>query len=186
MSKLTKKEVPAKVSQRPQHRSRWRVLALASLWITAVDAAQVCEPQLPASAPATRFEIGADSAYDTATGLTWRRCFEGLSGENCATGELLELSWPKALQHVTTVNAEANTTWRLPNVKELYSLVEQRCAAPAIDLSVFPNTPAGRVWTASPYRLYPHYSWLVDFADGSTFNLERFKPFPVLLVRDGR
>ena len=143
----------------------------------------------PASAPTERFEQHGETVFDTFTGLTWRRCFEGLSGPDCGPGALLELSWPKALHHGVELNAgggaAGHSDWRLPNVKELYSLVEQRCAQPAINLEIFPNAPGARVWTSSPYRLYAHYSWLVDFSDGTTFNLERFKSFPLLLVRDG-
>ena len=167
-----------------------RVAAVVTLmvWGGSAAADQQCLADLNGAADRqARFTINSDTVIDGDTGLTWRRCFEGMGGADCAGGEPLRLTWPKALHHIQAVNAEgrygAAKDWRLPNVKELYSLVEPSCADPAIDLSIFPRAPAERAWTSTPYRLYHHYSWLVDFGDGSTFNLERYKPFPFLLVR---
>ncbi len=40
--------------------------------------------------------------------------------------------------------------WRLPNVKELLSIVERRCAMPAINSEIFPETTTWNYWTSSP------------------------------------
>ena len=58
------------------------------------------------------------------------------------------------------------TDWRLPNVKELQSIVDYGQESPAIDAVAFPNTAASAYWTASTV-LNQAYQWLVDFLDGS-------------------
>lgn len=40
--------------------------------------------------------------------------------------------------------------WRLPNSKELASLVEYACFAPAISVEAFPDTPSASFWTNTP------------------------------------
>ena len=71
--------------------------------------------------------------YDNKTGLIWKKCLEGLSGSACE-GTASTFTWSEALAVV-----ENDTTWRLPNIKELQSIVEEGCAFPAIN-TIFPGT----------------------------------------------
>lgn len=160
--------------------------AAVSVW---AHAEQVCYPdEIRSTAPTERFEVSDAVAIDLQTGLMWRRCVEGRAGAECDQGEVLEMSWPGALQYTEAINAERShegySNWRLPNIKELMSLAELQCVGPALNLEVFPSAPATRVWTGSPYKFYPHYARFVDFDNMSNNYLERFKPFAVILVRD--
>mgnify|MGYP001197297956 CR=1 FL=1 len=152
-------------------------------------AQQQCKSEaLPASTPVENFEIQATVISDKTTGLMWQRCFVGLSGEDCKSGELALMSWPAALQYAEKLNSNGGfagyRNWRVPNIKELVSIAEVQCVDPALNAALFPSAPGVRVWSSSPYNLYPHYSWFFDFKDFTTSNLERFKKFAVMLVRD--
>jgi len=138
---------------------------------------QICQPtDMPASAPFERYVINKDATItDTRTQLTWQKCLVGVTGKNCEVGEVKSFSWGDALAFVSEKNdAEKkhgeNTSngsgWRLPNIRELSSLIELQCRYPAINVSVFPNTPPSHQWSSSPYKFYPHYSWYVDFNEG--------------------
>jgi len=152
-------------------------------------AEQKCQPEnILASTPASRFVVDNNVVLDTQTDLMWLLCVEGLSGEACEEGEVLEFNWAQALQQVDKVNGSGGKSsyqdWRLPNIRELSTLVEMQCAAPAINLDVFPNTPVAQTWTSSPYHFYTHYSWLVDFNYGAPTYDERIRGKTLRLVRD--
>lgn len=86
------------------------------------------------------------------TGLMWKQCLEGLTG-NCLEGKKLGLTWQAALEQVQSLNATGGfagyTDWRLPNPKEVMSIIEYGCYRPAINLSVFPNMPGTRIWLST-------------------------------------
>jgi hypothetical protein len=78
-----------------------------------------------------------------------------------------------------------NIAWRLPQKDELESIVATNCKRPAIDETVFPDTPSIQYWTSTPTG--PSYAWVVFFRTGmSTWNFLRATPFAVRLVRTGQ
>lgn len=112
----------------------------------------------------TRFSYSADGSEvtDQSTRLTWRRCVEGMSwsGSGC-TGTAGSFTHSQAL-----VRAQAQTGWRLPNVKELASIVDDTRSNPAIDPNAFPDTPTENFWSTTPQVGFPQLAWLVRFYDG--------------------
>lgn len=151
-------------------------------------AQQVCEVgKAQPSTPSGRFELVAPQVVqDSATGLQWSVCVEGLAGESCEQGEAQRFNWAEALLYVAEVNKNGLggfNDWRLANIRELTTLVELQCASPAINSEIFPAAPSAHVWTSSPYHFYTHYSWFVDFANGSYTYDERTQPKYVRLVR---
>jgi hypothetical protein len=78
------------------------------------------------------------------------------------------------------------TDWRLPDIKELGSIVEERCYGPAINETVFPATPASLFWSSSPAASASDYAWDVNFNSGfSDYDPRRYGRF-VRLVRSGQ
>lgn len=152
---------------------------------------QRCKTEhIAATAPSSRYQQKDDgSVVDAETGLMWRACLEGVAGKACGEGGPLELTWAEALVYVPAFNSEGgfagHTDWRLPNIRELSTLIELQCVGPAINLAVFPNTASSAVWSSSPSRFHTHYSWHVDFETGAFTYGERVKPKAVRLVRDG-
>src|SRR5262249_1452937 len=77
--------------------------------------------------------------------------------------------------------------WRLPNAKELRSIVEERCSNPSINTTVFPNTPSEWFRSSSPYASVGTNMWLVYFDDGSVGNSGKSGAYAKgRLIRAGR
>ncbi len=146
-------------------------------------AAQTCDCAL--TAPDSRYTVAADGAtvLDQQPGLIWARCPLGMSwnGSVC-TGTATPYTWQKALTTADTSILAGYTDWRLPNVRELTSLVETACVTPAINTRIFPNTADG-FWSSSPY-VGSSLAWVVDFGNGSV-SYNRVNSGAVRLVRGG-
>ena len=117
--------------------------------------------------------------------LIWRRCSEGSSfnGSACV-GAALGLSHEKALMRARDQAAATGKAWRMPNVKELTSLVERGRNNPAMDPDVFPASTVSPHWTSTPWSSAP-YVWEVSFDTGSAGGQHRLSQATLLrLVRD--
>ena len=146
---------------------------------------QTCNANAIETAPESRFTINNNQTVtDQATGLIWKRCSQGQSGDNC-TGSASEFTWPQALQAAQAEVFANQSDWRLPNIKELTSVVEYACASPAINLTVFPNTPLN-FWSASPSTRGAIVAWDVNFDDGFVDFDNRGNGRSVRLVRGGQ
>ena len=167
-------------------------LQLSLLLLTLVSfnlaAQQACNNNIVETAPASRFIISDDGTVsDGQTGLMWAQCAQGLSGAEC-TGTATMHTWSQALTLTQATSDTLNRTdWRLPNIKELQSLVERSCNNPAINETVFPNTiptsDSTFFWSASPDSDTADFAWVVGFSDGSAGNNFRINERSVRLVR---
>lgn len=120
---------------------------------------------------AQRFSIVAngEEILDTQTGLVWRRCALGMAwnGSTCEGS-------PSSLVHQDVLGSATQAAgWRLPNVKELFSIVALD-RSPRIDAVAFPATPGTRFLTVTPFIGSPDKAWCVDFGSGTTTLCERF------------
>ena len=155
-------------------------------------AAQVCNTaSITASTPTADFiDNGNGTVTHTKTGLMWKQCTEGLSGAGCATGTATLYTWQGALQAAQTLNAAGGfagfTDWRVPNQKELNSIVERQCNAPAINATTFPNTISSWYWSATPVAGFATGAWSVRFNDGSDLAYGKSTNYYVRLVRGGQ
>ncbi|NQY21659.1 MAG: DUF1566 domain-containing protein [Campylobacteraceae bacterium] len=123
------------------------VLTLISFSFAAV--LQECKDTLTKTAPNVRFvndDINGTSK-DLQTGLIWNRCVMGKKwnkDKKTCEGENTAFNWASTLTNIQDYNmSDENNTgitkWRLPNIKELYSLAENACVKPALNITVFPN-----------------------------------------------
>lgn len=133
-------------------------------------------------------------ASDAQTGLTWARCSIGQAGdvddedESCGgfTGAA-NYTWAEALAEVQTANQETYegfTDWRLPNAKELSSLVDTACANILSNTDVFP-VAGRRYWSSSPSADGGVNAWIVDFQTGQLKAVLKSRSHSVRLVRGG-
>ncbi len=134
---------------------------------------------------ASRWFVARDGqeVTDQNAGLIWKRCVEGMTwnGESC-TGSPRYFTWYEALQWVVA----GEKGWRVPNVKEMSSLIEPALSGPlAIDPQVFPQTPNDLFWTSSPYTLDAFYGWIVQSFYGYTYFTYLEDTGALRLVRSG-
>jgi hypothetical protein len=175
--------------------------------------------------PNARFNNNGDGTItDADTGLMWMQCAAGKTGVNDCTlnsvyavdpqtqlptdeGKRL-LTWQGALNYAEAVNTQylADPTinpggyadWRLPNMKELESLVERCSTNPSINTFHFTaNTlktdNGGKYWSSTPAFLpdagqtaadVPFQAWSVDFYSGNDWREHKSNStFYVRLVR---
>jgi hypothetical protein len=146
-------------------------LGLLSALLSAAGQAQTCPGSIPPTTPTSRFTIHGDGTVkDIQTGLMWKRCAEGQTGADCTGGAAAAYTWQGALERAREANQNGgfagHADWRVPNVKELRSIAERRCYGPAVNLDVFPNTPAYWYWSSSPVAFDGGSAWSVSFAYG--------------------
>ncbi|HUM12904.1 MAG TPA: DUF1566 domain-containing protein [Myxococcaceae bacterium] len=131
---------------------------------------------------------------DVLTGLMWQRCAVGShlddsgtpddpSDDRCAEDSGGKTSWEAALQAAAANGAGGHLDWRLPNVKELDSIVEPGCFAPAIESQPFPDTPPALFWSSTPGP-GSGTSMGVDFLSGEVTPTGRASLGRARLVRD--
>lgn len=170
------------------HFKKSLALAIFTL-LPVITLAQTCQTaSIPATTPTNRFTVNNNGTVsDTKTGLMWKKCSEGQSGTDCSGGSAATYTWQLALQQAQTVNNGGGfagySDWRVPNVKELLTIVEEQCVQPSINLTVFPNTPSNVFWSSSPDANYSSFAWFVYFGSGSSDNYGKGYDSYVRLVR---
>ena len=168
----------------------YRLVAVTSLALFAPwAAAQTCVAGIQASNPASVYVVDSanGTVTDTRTGLMWDRCARGLTGVGCATGTASTFTWQAALDAAATIGTyKGYNDWRLPNLKELRSLVEECRGSPSINEFAFPNTPASYFWSGSPNAGVASNAWGVNFNGGTAGGGNRSFAFQVRLVRAGQ
>lgn len=146
------------------------------------DTASVAE-----STPTSAFVNHGDGTITHGlSGLMWKRCAQGLSGANCATGTATTMTWSAALAAAVADTTAGHGDWRLPNWKELASIVETCGHSPAINQTLFPATPASTFWSGSTYVPDPANAWGVSFLNGSSGGTFKTLVFYLRLVRGGQ
>ena len=124
---------------------------------------------------------GNATITDTATGLMWKKCSEGKTGNTCATGSNTTKTWTQALSVCEADTTASFTDWRLPNIRELSSLVDYERFSPAIN--PFFSTESNLYWSSTTYLDDPYFAWFVSFHDGDTNVVDKTYPYYVRCVR---
>ncbi len=105
---------------------------------------------------------------DNRTGLMWKKCSEGQNNDASCTGTAGMYVWAAALSQCTGLTTPGGySDWRLPNIKELVSIVDYGTASPAKISIDFPNTQTGNFyWTSTTDVPSTAYAWGVVFLNG--------------------
>ena len=145
---------------------KWLVLIM--LFSLPVQA-QTCIGSIDETAAAAGFSDNGDGTVtDLTIGLMWMQCSVGqiFSNGNCI-GDATELNWQQALLFAHGYKFAGLDGWRLPNIKELASITERQCVRPAINETLFPNTPSDDFWTSTPALLDAERAWVIAFFNSS-------------------
>ena len=114
---------------------------------------------------------GNGTITDNATGLTWRQGTDGT------------MNWQGALSFCEDLDYAGYTDWRLPDVKELRSIVDNSKVSPAINTTFFPGTQSSYYWTSTTYAGSTSYAWHVTFFNGYVYDSNKSSSNYVRCVR---
>ncbi len=115
---------------------------------------------------------GEPIVADQATGLLWQGCAAGQSGDivDCVGVETPyagDDSKTGASLYCEDLDFGGYLDWRLPNLKELHSLLDSlKRSDAATDERVFPATQPIWFWSSTAYAPFSDYAWFVDFGTG--------------------
>lgn len=158
-----------------------------------VWAAAVCNANIRATTPTSDFTLDDANGMAThlKTGLTWMRCALdqrwNSAGKTC-TGSPATYTWGEALRAAQGYSFAGYSDWRLPNIKELATIVERRCYSPSFNETIFPEvmSSGGIYWSSSPVAGDPAGAWVVDFGYGLDGEAQNSGRLYARLVRGGQ
>ena len=160
-------------------------LLIALLITSQMAVSQTCKDSIAVSTPDSHFSVNGQEVTDLETGLIWQKCPLGKTGSDCA-GSAQQFNWTAALRTAEIEAQQTGKAWRLPNIKELRSIVEGKCGDPAINLTIFPDTDSSRFWSASPNANYSDGAWGIGFSYGYSYYAGKNNSNYVRLVRTGQ
>lgn len=122
---------------------------------SAPAAAPLAATAAPGPRPDPRYTVSSDGTEvtDSKSGLTWRRCAEGMRFEGGAcSGQ--PTSFPSRSRAMAHEKSQAG--WRLPTIEELATVVRvwpdhRESNTGGVDLLAFPNIPAKAYWSSTYY-----------------------------------
>jgi len=127
----------------------------------------------------TRFTDNGDGTItDNATGLMW-------VANPTAAGVGGTYTWTDAISACENLSYAGYTDWRLPNVKELHSIVDYGTYNPCIDTTYFTST-AGLYWSSTTYAYTTSNAWYINFYSGRVFDGAKTSSYYVRPVRGGQ
>ena len=130
--------------------------------------------------PTIRFTESGGCVTDNLTGLMWTKdaSFGGLG------------TWANALISTEDVTVCGFVDWRLPNSKELFSLVDRSRSGPALPAGhPFTNVQSavdGVYWSSTSYAFDPKEAWTIDMLLGGLNSLLKTDSAFVWPVRGGQ
>jgi hypothetical protein len=146
---------------------------------------QTCKSYITNEWQDSRYTDNGDGTItDKTTKLMWKKCSEGQSSFDCSNGSASNYNWKNALSLNNSIFA-GHSDWRLPNIKELGSLVSFNCYNPSINKTMFPNTPDSFFLSSSSISNKHNYIWRISFKYGYDNDKERNLSSKVRLVRSG-
>ena len=137
---------------------------------------------VPKTGQKTSYAANDDGAYQKGMTLPNPRFTVGTSGEevNCVTDNLtglvwarnaymtVKLSWNSAIVYCEGLSYGGQTDWRLPNIKELQSLVDYGRYNPAIPLGhPFTSVQLGGYWSSSSGAGSTGNAWKLQVPNGN-------------------
>ena len=149
------------------------------------SAEQQCVNSVQPTSPNSQYRVNNDGTIsDLKHSLMWLQCSVGQQWRRGkCQGSVTTATWDKAIQIAEHYHYAGYLDWRLPTIYELSSLTELRCLRPAINLSLFPATPAADYWTSTPFSNDSKLAWRVHFQYGENHAEVKSHRAAIRLVR---
>jgi len=146
--------------------------------INCINTGQDGEHQKGFSWPNPRFKDHKNGTVtDILTGLMWTKDAQQLKGT---------MKWTDALIACNNLDFAGYTDWRLPNVKELLSLIDYGKHDPALpSRHPFENVQFIFYWSSTTYDAITSHAWGVYLCNGYVYNYHKITNAFVWPVRDG-
>lgn len=121
--------------------------------------------------PTPRFTIQADTncVLDNLTGLIWAR--------NANMGG--SMSWSNAIAYCETLDYGGQTDWRLPNRREMLSLIDDGRITPSLcntagtgkwsENDPFTGVQSANYWSSTTYAFNTDFAWYVRLNNGAVY-----------------
>lgn len=123
----------------------------------------------------THFTDNGDGTItDNYTGLVWQK----IQSPNTYT-------WEEALNYAGSFSLAGKTNWRIPNIKELFSLNKETLAKPSINNNYFPNVSSGNFWSSTSLVQNSTKAWDINVDYGIVSYNDKATKENILLVRGG-
>lgn len=118
---------------------------------------------------------GDGTVSDQRTGLLWQKIQVDQT-----------MTWEEAIGFCEGLTLGGRDDWRLPNIKELRSLSDDRIANPSLDTAFFPKAASDFYWSSTTLGNRPERAWYVDFTTGLVTYSDKVERLLVLAVTDNR
>ena len=134
----------------------------------------------PAAAQMSYTDNGNGTITDNRTDLIWVK--DGNSA-GCNNGAVL--TWEQALTFCEGLSYAGYSDWRLPNIRELESIVNNGEPLPAITVLSFPNTKSSGYWASTTDVGSTSLAWIINFNGGDIALGSKTTSYYVRCVRAG-
>lgn len=122
----------------------------------------------------TTLLAGATSKLDEKTGLVW---------QDNAEVQTVSKEYTQAVAYCKTLEVDGFTDWRLPTLRELYTIVDLKRDRPALK-SGFSIRSDAWFWSATPFAEDPkREAWQLSFAYGEAEPVRKDRELHVRCVR---
>jgi hypothetical protein len=112
---------------------------------------------------------------DSTTGLQW---------QDDAIGSTM--NWKSAIEQCENLTLDGHSDWRLPNLKELTSIVDDTRVNPSIDTDTFQFIASSFYWSSTTNAGNSSDAWNVYFNYGYQYSYYKSDSYFVRCVRAGQ
>ena len=125
---------------------------------------------------------GDGTVSDRCTGLMWQKGTADTNGDG-TVNDKDPLLWCDAIRYCENLSFAGRDDWRLPNIRELQSIVDYGRFAPSIDPDL--GALSTWYWSSTTYANTPTFAWIVYFGWGSVYDAEKSQAYSLKAVRSG-
>jgi hypothetical protein len=132
----------------------------------------VRKPKFPTITVDQYIDNGDGTITDNYTGLIWQK----IQPANTMT-------WEEALKYAKGLKLSGKTDWRLPNIKEIQSLNDEKLYKPSFNKFFFPDISSGNYWSSTTLQNATLKAWDINVDYGIVSYNDKTLKQNVLCVR---